>query len=184
MRVIAGIAKGQKLLNFKNPLTKPTENRIKEAMFSIIQFKISNTKVLDLFAGTGQIAIEFLSRGADFCTLVDKSLQAHKIQKENLKLTGFLNKSEIILNDCIKFLKKTKDRFDFIFIDPPYNSNLILPTLQLAQTKLKTGSLIICEHDSKIKMPLDFYHIKLQKQYSYGKIKLTFYCEKESDKNE
>ena len=179
MRVIAGIAKGRKLISVKNNSTRPTENRVKEALFSIVHFKIQNSCVLDLFAGSGQIAIEALSRGAKFCTLVDNSPQAYLTQKTNLKTTGFFKQAKIILSDCIKFLEKTQNKFDFIFIDPPYKSNLIIKTLNSAQNKLNKNGSIICEHEANLEMPSNFCNIELKKQYNYGKMKLTLYNSKE-----
>lgn len=175
MKIIAGLAKGTKLVPFNSNLIRPTESRVKEALFSALQFQIQNSKVLDLFAGSGQLALEALSRGASGCTCVDILPYAHKIQIENFKKAKFLEKAKLLISDCLKFIKKTNESFDFIFIDPPYGSNLLIKTLKIAQEKLNPAGKIVCEHDIRLNMPIKFSKVKLQKQYSYGKIGLTVY---------
>ena len=125
MRVITGIAKKKPLLTINDVSLRPTIGRIKEAMFSIIQLKIKNSKVLDLFSGSGQLGIEALSRGAKNCTFVDSCEKAHKIELQNLKSTKLQKKSKVLLTDAIKFLENNKEKYDIIFLDPPYKTNLI-----------------------------------------------------------
>lgn len=179
MKVIAGSAKGQNLIPLNCNKIRPTENRIKEAWFSIIQFEIANATVLDLFCGSGQLAIEALSRGAKFCRCVDSLRYASKIQKENLAKTKFLDKAEIVTSDAIKFLKKTNQQFDFVFLDPPYGLGLLVKALEQLPKNLNQNGTIICEHESGLNIPANFQNIKLQKQYHYGKINLTVFknCE-------
>ena len=179
MKIIAGSAKGTKLIPLKCKQIRPTENRVKEALFSILQFQIKNSNVLDLFAGSGQLALEAISRGAAFCTCVDKSTYAHKIQVENFKKAKLLNNNvKLLVCDSLQFIKKTNENFNFIFLDPPYKSNLLLKALLSAQEKLQPSGKIICEHHTKLIMPSNFYKLKLQKQHNYGRINLTIYEQK------
>lgn len=174
MRVITGTAKGKQLSTLKGEEVRPTTDRVKEGMFSIIQFDILNSKVLDLFAGSGQLGIEALSRGAKMCTFVDNSREAQKIQLQNLKSTNLYKKSRVIFSDSISFLKTT-DKYDIIILDPPYNTDLLLQALQIVSDKLNDNGIVICEHLKSLEMPDNIQNISLQKQYKYGKIKLTTY---------
>lgn len=182
LKVISGTAKGTKLVTINSKKIRPTENRVKEAMFSILHFQLPNSIVLDLFAGSGQLAIEALSRGAAFCTCVDNSHYAHKIQVNNFKKAKLLNNADLVLCDSIKFIKQIDKTFDFIFLDPPYGSNLLIESLTEAQKKLNPSGKIVCEHETSLNMPTNFYNVKLQKQYSYGKISLTVYINNINDK--
>ena len=175
MRVITGTAKGKQLSTLKGEEVRPTTDRVKEGMFSIIQFNILNSKVLDLFAGSGQLGIEALSRGAKMCTFVDNSREAQKIQLQNLKSTDLYKNSRVIFYDSISFIKTTTDKYDIIILDPPYNTDLLLQALQIVPDKLNDNGIVICEHLKSLEMPKNIQNISLQKQYKYGKIKLTTY---------
>ncbi len=175
MRVITGTAKGKPLSTLKGDEVRPTTDRVKEGMFSIIQFDILNSKVLDLFAGSGQLGIEALSRGAQMCTFVDNSREAQKIQLQNLKSTNLYKNSRVIFSDSISFLKTTTDKYDIIILDPPYSTDLLLQALQIVPDKLNDNGIVICEHLKSLNMPENIQNISLQKQYKYGKIKLTTY---------
>ncbi len=178
MRVTTGIAKRKSLLKLTNLSIRPTTSRVKEAMFSIIQFDIQNKLVLDLFSGSGQLGIEALSRGALNCTFVDNSLSAHKIQMKNLKITKLEKNAKVIISDAIDFIKNTKNFYDIIILDPPYHENLLEKALMLAQFKLNNNGLIICEHLKTLDMSnieKNAKNIRLQKQYDYGKIRLSIY---------
>ncbi len=175
MRVITGTARGRKLVTIKGNDVRPTTDRVKEAMFSIIQFDLIGAKVLDLFAGSGQLGIEALSRGASLCTFVDNLREAHQTEIENLKLTGLNKASRVVLSDSLSFIKNTTDRYDIIIMDPPYRTNLLLDALKLTSNKLSDNGIVICEHELALDMPENLDDITLQKQYKYGKIKLTTY---------
>ena len=175
MRVITGTAKGKPLSTLKGDEVRPTTDRVKEGMFSIIQFDILNSKVLDLFAGSGQLGIEALSRGAKMCTFVDNSREAQKIQLQNLKSTNLYKNSRVIFSDSISFLKTTTDKYDIIILDPPYNTDLLLQAIQIVSDKLNDNGIVICEHLNSLNMPENIQNISLQKQYKYGKIRLTTY---------
>ena len=124
LRIISGKAKGTKLETLEGLDTRPTLDRVKEALFSIIQFKLWDAKVLDLFSGSGALGLESISRGAKEAYLCDNSKKAIEIIKQNVKKTHFESNANIINKDYKKCLEDLKDnQFDIIFLDPPYNSN-------------------------------------------------------------
>ena len=122
MRIITGSAKGKKLLSLEGDATRPTSERIKEAIFSSIQFDVEGRRVLDLFAGSGQMGLEALSRGAEKATFIDLSRDAMEIVKQNAKLTGFFDKSHFLVSDWRNYIRKAsgREQFDLVFVDPPY----------------------------------------------------------------
>ena len=123
MRIITGSAKGKKLVTLEGDATRPTSERIKGAIFSSIQFDIENRRVLDLFAGSGQMGLEALSRGAESCMFIDASREAVEIVKKNATATGFFNKSRFLSSDYRNYMRKAsgREKFDLVFIDPPYD---------------------------------------------------------------
>lgn len=178
MRVITGFAKKKPLLTLNEKTLRPTTARVKEAMFSIIQFEIENKVVLDLFSGSGQLGIEALSRGAKSCTFVDCSPKAHKIEIENLKNTNLNKNARVIISNALTFLKNTKNKYDIIILDPPYKENMLCEALNLAQYKTSPNGIIICEHLKSLELNKTYENIILQKQYDYGKIRLSFFKNK------
>lgn len=122
MRIITGSAKGKKLLSPEGESTRPTSDRIKGAMFSAIQFDLEDRRVLDLFAGTGQLGLEALSRGAESCTFVEMDRDVMEIIKKNAKSTGFFEVCRYAVSDWRNFIRKAagRDVYDLVFIDPPY----------------------------------------------------------------
>ena len=122
MRIITGSAKGKRLQTLEGDATRPTSERIKEAIFSSIQFEVENRRVLDLFAGSGQMGLEALSRGADRATFIDSSREAMEVVKHNAKSTGFDDKCHYLVSDWRNYIRKVsgKEKFDLVFIDPPY----------------------------------------------------------------
>lgn len=122
IRIITGSAKGKKLLSPEGESTRPTSDRIKGAMFSAIQFDLENRRVLDLFAGTGQLGLEALSRGAESCTFVEMDRDVMEIIKKNAKSTGFFEVCRYAVSDWRNFIRKAagRDVYDLVFIDPPY----------------------------------------------------------------
>lgn len=150
MRIITGRARGARLKTLEGLSTRPTSERVKEAVFSMIQFDIEGREVLDLFAGSGQMGLEAISRGAASATLVDSSKEAIRIIEDNAKKTRLENECIIRNSDCMDFIRRSKGkRFDVIFIDPPYASGLYKPVLKelLAADMLKKASIIVCESD-------------------------------------
>ena len=176
MRVITGLAKGRKLKTPKDYAVRPTTDNVKESVFNIIQNDIAGRKALDLFAGTGQLGIEAISRGASFCTFVDNSKNSLSIIRENINICSFGDKSEVIAADSVDFLKRC-NKYDLIFIDPPYDSDLygkVLENIKLFDI-LTEGGIIILEQRREfdtVQMP---YPYVVLKEYLYGKIKIITY---------
>lgn len=154
MRVITGSARGTKLDTLEGDNTRPTTDRVKEALFSMIQFDIEGRTVLDLFAGSGQLAIEALSRGAAKATLIDQSRDAVEIIISNAKRTHLFDKCRISASDYTSFIKGAsgREKYDIVFLDPPYNSGLLPVSLKaLSDGNLfASGAYIICETDCDI----------------------------------
>lgn len=174
MRVISGTVRGKRLKEPSNYDIRPTTDKVKESIFNIIQFDIEGRNVLDLFAGTGQLGIECLSRGAQSVTFVDKSKEAISIVKQNLKACGLEGK--VVQDDSIAFLGRG-NKYDIIILDPPYATNLLEKALEIINSVdiLTEGGIIMCEsarekHVPELKMP----YFK-RKEYNYGKVKLTTY---------
>lgn len=174
MRVISGTKRGKKLREPDNYDIRPTTDMVKESLFNIIQFDIEGRRVLDLFAGTGQLGIECLSRGAAEVTFVDQSREAVAIVKENLKSCGF--EARVVQSDSIAFLGRG-EKFDVILIDPPYATNLVDKALEIINSVdiLTEGGIIMCESGHEKPMPdMNMPYFKC-KEYTYGKVKLTTY---------
>ena len=151
MRIITGKAKGARLKTLEGDATRPTSERVKEAVFSMIQFDLEGREVLDLFAGSGQMGLEALSRGASSAVLVDRSRDAVRIIEENAVKTKLMPDCTIRQSDCMDYIHRNRGKkFDIVFIDPPYASGLYRPVLQalLDADCLKPTSLIICESDT------------------------------------
>ena len=171
MKVISGIYKGRNLLGYNLDGTRPTMNRVKESLFASIQDNIQESIVLDLFSGSGSLAIEALSEGASFAYAVDKSHQAIKIINENIKTIGVKN-CKVILSDykiVLKEFSSKKIKFDLIFLDPPYATNYIEESLKLISNLklLNNSGLIICESNSLDKIIYDDSFTKI-KEKKYG----------------
>lgn len=176
MRVITGTARGRKLKEPENYDVRPTTDRVKESMFNIIQFDIEGRRVLDLFAGTGQLGIEALSRGAAHAVFTDDSPVSVKTVRENVKMTGFEKVSSVIQCDAIAYIGRG-EKFDIIFLDPPYDTKL----LDIALEKifefdiLKENGIIVCESRAEKVLPAAKEPYYMRKEYKYGKIKVTLY---------
>ena len=174
MRVITGSARGRKLKTPENYDIRPTTDNVKESVFNIIQFDIEGRRVLDLFAGTGQLGIECLSRGASSAVFVDQSREAVKIVKENLKACGLTG--TVVQSDALSFLR-TCGKFDIIFVDPPYDSDLYESVLNTVNSIdiLSDGGIIICESRRERALPEMTAPYKKRREYTYGKVKLCIY---------
>ena len=177
MRVISGTAKGISLRTPDGMATRPTADRVKEALFSILQFDIPCTKVLDLFGGTGQLGIEALSRGADSCVFVDEREDACKLIRENLKRTKLDNKAKVIRSDYLQYLKKSTERFDVILLDPPYAEVFLENSLKLITEIdiLQSGGIIVTERPLGKDLSFEFEGFERSKDYKYGKTLITLY---------
>ena len=177
MRVITGKARGIQLKTPQGMLTRPTADRVKEALFSIIRFDVANARVLDLFGGTGQMGIEALSRGAAHCTFLDLRKEAVGVIRENLKRTGFAKDAAVVQGDYLAFLTRCKEKFDLIFLDPPYAAGLLGPALEeIARFDIcREHGIIVAESALETALPALAPPYTLYREYRYGKIKLTVY---------
>ena len=173
MRVISGIARGRKLNQPKTDLIRPSKDMVKESMFNIIQFDIPGARVLDLFAGTGQLGIEALSRGAKSAVFVDKNSESIKLIKENLKICDFSDISMVYNSDAVKYLEY-EENFDIIFLDPPYDSTLASEAvLKVSEfDKLTKNGIMMCETAEDCVLPELLKPYVLKKQYKYGVAKV------------
>ncbi len=176
MRVITGSARGKRLKTVPgNDLVRPTSEKVKEALFSAIQFDIEGRRILDLFAGSGQLGIEALSRGALSCTFVDASDISLAVVRENLKGTDFEDKATVIKSDYQSFLARTKDTFDIVFLDPPYNTGILEKATQGIADKMSDYGIIICEHPIELALSENVGDFSVFREYKFGKIKMTVY---------
>lgn len=176
MRVITGTAKGRRLITPEgNDIVRPTSEKVKEAIFSAIQFDIEGRRVLDLFAGSGQLGIEALSRGAESAVFIDASSTSVDIIKKNLEATDLENKARVIRGDYKVFLNSCKDAFDIIFLDPPYNKGLLEDALQSVVKIASDYAVIICEHPIDARLDDKVCDFEISRSYRYGKIALTLY---------
>lgn len=184
MRVVAGEYGGRRLKAVPGMKTRPTTDKVKEAMFNIIGPYLEGGQVLDLFAGSGGLSIEAVSRGADHATLVDRQYQAIKTIHENLSVTKEEDKFTVLKGDAYKMLNKLAKQeqgFDYVFLDPPYKKQQILELMeQLKKLRLlNTDALIICETDQVADLPEELADFELIKKADYGITELTFYRYKE-----
>lgn len=177
MRVIAGLAKGVQLKTPDGLTTRPTADRIKEAMFSIIQFDLPSAVVLDLFGGTGQLGIEAMSRGAKRSVFVDSSQSACKLIRENLKRTKMEERASIHQMDYLSFLKNTKEKFDIILLDPPYAEIFLENSLKMITEIdiLQRNGIIVTERPVEKEFSADFDGFSRSRDYKYGKTVLTVF---------
>lgn len=175
MRVITGTARGRKLATLEGPEVRPTTDMVKEAMFSILQFEVEGANVLDLFAGSGQLGIEALSRGARACVFVDVSRDSQSITRQNLQHTGLSAAARVAAMDYAAFLRTTKETFDIALLDPPYEKGMAADALPLLVEKMSPGGAIICETRRGEPLPEQVGHFSVKKTYRYGKIMLTLY---------
>ncbi len=176
MRVITGSARGRRLKELEGLETRPTTDKVKESLFSIIQFDIEGRRVLDLFAGTGQLGIEALSRGAAECVFVDRRSDAVELIRENVKLCGMEDRARIKKGDALAYLH-SGEKFDLIFLDPPYASDLLDQALEtISRFDICRGhGIIIAESAADHVLPPVQPPYSLYREYRYGKIKLTVY---------
>ena len=170
MRVISGIRRGIKLIDFDGEYIRPTTDRVKEAMFNLIQGSTADAVVYDAFAGSGGLGIEAVSRGAKFVYCTDTDERSIQIIRKNYEGCDFSDKCGIYKTAATDFLEKTDRLFDLVFMDPPYNKNLVTPALEvIARRKLLTPcGLVVVETDG-IEDTFDFSGFNLEKQRKYGR---------------
>ena len=177
MRVITGSARGITLKTPEGMVTRPTTDRVKEAMFSIIHFEIPGADVLDLFGGTGQLGIEALSRGAKSAVFVDAGEPACRLIRENLKRTRLEAQARVVRSDYLAYLERTKEQFDIILLDPPY-AEVFLESAIKKITEidiLRQDGIIVAERPLGKELPWEFPGYDRSKDYKYGNTLLTIY---------
>ncbi len=185
MRIISGSARGTRLATLPGESTRPTLDRVKEPLFSIIQSKILDACVLDLFAGSGALGLETLSRGAKIAILCDNNIEAVKIINQNVEKTKMKDKTVVIKNSylkCLETLKNKNMKFDLIFLDPPYKTNFAIDALEriLTLDLISEDGIIIIETDDEEREikniePIDINIYDIRK---YGRVKLMFLSRK------
>ena len=177
MRVITGSARGRRLNELKGMETRPTTDKVKESIFNCIQFDVENARVLDLFAGTGQLGIEALSRGAQSAVFVDRRTDAVKLVKDNLALCGFSERAQVVCGDAMGYLSALRTKFDIIFLDPPYAEDVLEQALAhiAGFDILAPHGIIIAESPAEKALPALAAPYGVYREYRYGKIKVTIY---------
>ena len=186
MRVITGSARGRRLKELEGMETRPTTDRVKDGLFSALQCDIEGRKVLDLFAGTGQLGIECLSRGAASAVFVDRRADAVKLIRENLRLTELEDRARVVAGESMEYLKSIREPFDIIFLDPPYAAGLLEPAIaHIAKFDiLAPHGIIAAEHPAARVLPALAPPYRLHRTYRYGKIALTLYRRGGNEQNE
>ena len=172
MRVITGSARGRRLKELEGQETRPTTDRVKESMFNILQFDIEGSRVLDLFAGTGQLGIEALSRGASSAVFVEQRRDAAALVRDRARVVG---------GEALSYLASAGEQFDIIFLDPPYAAGLWKPVLEAVSRFdiLSDHGIIICESPQDEALPEAVGFCRVHRTYRYGRIKLTTYHREE-----
>lgn len=189
MRIIAGTAKGIRLKTPKGMKTRPTADRVKESVFGILAARPLDAEVLDLFAGTGNLGLEALSRGASSAMLVDKNSQSIKIMMENAILTDLAGMAVICREDVLQALRRLDGEgksFDLIFCDPPYNLGLAPKVLQALETGgvMRDGGVLVLEHSRHEKLPDGLKRIVAYRSEFYGETVVSFFTKQEGINNE
>ena len=185
MRIISGEKKGTPLLAPAGMDTRPTTDKVKEAIFDIIQFSLEGARVLDLFAGSGQMGLEALSRDAMNCTFIEKDRRAFDAVAKNIMACGFGERAKLFKRDSLAFLDTCgKGAFDIIFLDPPYGKGLLEEALEKIYLFdiLSASGIIICECGQPFteKVPLPY---EVKKTYRYGKIHVATICKQVQNEN-
>ena len=181
MRIISGTARGRKLKELPGMETRPTTDKVKESIFNIIQFDIEGRRVLDLFAGTGQLGCEALSRGAAFVTFVDQRREAVKIAAENAGTVADASRFEVLQRDALTFVASKPQKYGLIFLDPPYRTGLMEKSLEAITgiDIVAEHGIIVCETGAEEVLPDPLPPYERGREYRYGKIKLTLYHRRE-----
>ena len=177
MRVITGTARGVPLKAPKGMDTRPTMDQVKEGIFSAIQFEVEGRRALDLFAGSGQLGIEALSRGAAECVFVDAAEPAVRLVRENLKRAKLSDQATAVRAQFDAYLRSCGRKFDLIFLDPPYKENYLEMSLRIISEIdiLSDGGIIVCERPAEKQLDCDFDGSMRSKDYRYGKTFVTIF---------
>lgn len=175
MRVITGKARGRKLETLKGDSVRPTADRVKEAVFSIIQFEVAGKRFLDLFSGSGQMGIEALSRGAKEAYFIDKNREAIEIIKKNIKKAEVTDRAIVKENDSFKFLLETQTKFDIVYIDPPFMIEKMNQIIEMVTHVTNNDGFIICETPKDKELVSNIEGFSILRQYKYGKIMISIF---------
>ena len=177
MRVITGSARGIVLKAPTGLSTRPTADRVKEALFSAIQFHIPASRVLDLFGGTGQLGIEALSRGAKSAVFVDSQDSACKLIRENLQRTRLQEQAQVVRSDYAAYLKRCSEKFDIIFLDPPYAEKFLENSLKMITEIdiLQSGGIIVAERPLEKELDLQISGYERSRDYKYGNVLIAIF---------
>lgn len=176
VRVIAGTARGKNLQALPGEdVTRPTIDRVKEAMFSSVQFLLPGARVLDLFAGSGQLGIEALSRGAQRCVFLDENREAVQVVMANCKAADVFASSRVNVGEAALYLGACKEQFDLVLLDPPFGHGTLERVLPLLAPCVAPGGVVLCESEREAVLPSQVGGLVLAKQYRYGKIMVTRY---------
>lgn len=175
MRIITGSKRGKKLIALEGTQVRPTTDRVKEAVFDILQFSIEGRRFLDLFAGSGQMGLEALSRGAAQAVFVDVFQGSIRVVEKNVAATGFADRARIVQADFAAYLRGEREKFDIAFLDPPYRTGLLQRALPLTAERMNPGGVIFCEHPRDEGLPEQVGEFAKHRTYRYGKIMLTSY---------
>jgi len=175
MRIISGQFRGRKLKTLEGMNTRPTADRVKESLFNILNTKVYDANVLDLFAGSGALGLEALSRGAASCVFVDSSKEAIDIVKENVDLCKVQENSKIINKDYLEVLKNINNKFDIIFVDPPYSKGIEIVVLENVKDILTEDGMVIIETDHTDIPPEEINGLIKYDSRKYGRTIISFY---------
>lgn len=180
LRVIGGTARGIRIKTPDTVKTRPTLDRVKESVFNILMPYISDTNVLDLFAGSGNLGIESLSRGAEKAVFVDESKMCREIISENLEKTRLNDKALVLTMDVFKalnLLREKGEKFDLVFMDPPYNLNFLVKTLKMLDNFdiIMNEGIVACEHHVDEDAPEAVGNLKKVRTKAYGDTVFAFY---------
>lgn len=175
MRIISGSRRGKRLKAPAGLAVRPTPDHVKEALFNILQFNIEGRVFLDLFAGSGQIGLEAVSRGASRAVLVDSAKASCAVIEQNVQETGFAPMARVVNMDYASFLMHNTEEFDIAFLDPPYRTGLVEKALLAVSAHMARGGAIVCEHPVDEPLPEEAGAFRRGREYHYGKILLTVY---------
>ncbi|MBQ3123431.1 MAG: 16S rRNA (guanine(966)-N(2))-methyltransferase RsmD [Firmicutes bacterium] len=181
MRIITGTARGRKLKTLENLDVRPTAERVKEGLFSALQFSIEGRRVLDMFAGSGQLGLEALSRGARSALFLEQSQKAAAVVRENIESCGFGDRSRLVQTDSLSYLRTSEDVFDIAFIDPPYADEKLNSFIKAAVEHMSITGTVCVETPKERELPESFSGVVefvIDKVYVYGKTKVTMYRRK------
>ena len=172
MRIVGGELKGRTLYSFEGDAIRPTPDKVREAIFNILQNRIYGSRFVDLFAGTGAMGIEALSRGA-IVTLNDNDRKSQALIKKNLEKLNVIDRAKLICQDGISFIASGKEQYDIIYIDPPYKAGLNVKAVESSINSLADGGIIILE--SEIPFDTQIEGLKVIDERKYGRVRLTFF---------